>query len=72
MEICDWNLDAYIQRRWWSDVEPHASHFAPIDISEIENLLPVKRIMRDIASGVAFIHLHKEIHRDLKPANGMH
>jgi eukaryotic-like serine/threonine-protein kinase len=27
-------------------------------------------IMKDIASGLAFIHQQKEIHRDLKPENG--
>jgi serine/threonine protein kinase len=31
----------------------------------------IGKIMRDVLSGLAFIHSNREIHRDLKPCNGL-
>ena len=58
MELCDFNLEIYISRNW--TVRPW------------QRLAQIFTIMRDIANGVTYIHLLKEVHRDLKPRNGMH
>lgn len=71
MELCDFNLETYILREW----EPSMEVTVP-DFTNFEHLKPSHKlaqlltIMRDIANGVAFIHLLDEIHRDLKPRNG--
>ena len=44
---------------------PHVSNAAP------QSLIPIWNIMRQITSGVTFIHRNEEIHRDLKPKNSI-
>lgn len=66
MELCDLNLEDYIQRKW------------PLRLSQTNFLdFPsnyrtiISDIMIDIASGLGFIHGLQEVHRDLKPRNGL-
>ena len=71
MELCDLNLDAYIHRRWTENIRLKSPHLIEADeLPESERLAQVGVIAKDIVTGVAFIHSHKEIHRDLKPQNG--
>jgi len=60
MELCDLNLAQYIR---------HDSRLKnpPPEVKAMQNW----NIMMQIASGVEFLHNHKEIHRDLKPGNGV-
>src|SRR5208282_6015576 len=72
MELCEQNLDAYIQHKWTLNVKETASDFMAFHkLSPAVRLSQLGVIMKDIAKGVAFIHSHREIHRDLKPQNGM-
>jgi len=67
MELCDLNLEKYIAEDFGS-VESLSSGSlirAPVDLCHLFG------IMKDITSGLAFIHSQKEIHRDLKPVNGI-
>lgn len=57
MLLCDSSLEDFIQ-----------SHYS--NRKQIEMPL-IWRIMEHIASGVAFIHEHREVHRDLKPQNSL-
>ena len=64
-ELCDFTLSEYIK---WSPKIAKALH-GP----EMESPVSKKstwNIMRQITSGLAFIHSQNEIHRDLKPQNG--
>jgi hypothetical protein len=68
MELCDLNLDTYIHRltppgEWESIPYFIKNSRPPIKAQQIWN------VMRDISSGVKYIHSHDEVHRDLKPAN---
>lgn len=72
MELCDLNLEAYIQQKWTPNVRGKVPHLVVMDdLPEKDSLSQVADIMHDLVAGVAFIHSHKEIHRDLKPQNGM-
>ena len=60
------------------DLNYHIYHVQPGRNIEFQNSLPVRtdvhdiwKIMRDISSGLAFIHRHGEIHRDIKPRNSI-
>jgi serine/threonine protein kinase len=74
MELCDYNLETYIKLKLWKP-----THFEkrlldsngdpPIDV--VPRMKYIWIIMKDIASGVHYIHQEKEIHRDLKPKNGI-
>lgn len=58
MELCHMNLEDYLKRE---------------QVSTSNNRLPIFSIwtiMKDIASGLSFIHSSNEVHRDLKPPNG--
>jgi serine/threonine protein kinase len=61
MELCDGDLDDY-NKSFWEHLAYHQS-------SKMQTQ-PIWNIMKQIASGLAFIHRKKEIHRDLKPKNG--
>lgn len=71
MELCDLNLDTYIRRDWTKPgLRRKVPNFVDVDNLPLEfQLAQIGDIMKDITSGVAFIHSQKEVHRDLKPKN---
>jgi len=67
MELCEMNLEGYMHE--------HASklglkYLDPIVDDELSSL-SLWGIIRQITSGLDFIHNHRELHRDLKPRNGI-
>jgi len=74
MELCDYNLDTYIQKLWIpSDLEQLLYHSCDESIVDAKpRLRYVWVIMTQIASGVSFLHSKCMVHRDLKPRNGSH
>lgn len=67
MELCDFDLENYIKG---------ADNYLISDEQRSLTRLQGKRgpydivqIAKQIANGVAFIHLHNKVHRDLKPKN---
>jgi serine/threonine protein kinase len=66
MELCDMTLWDYIYR--------DAPDLIPRFIKDRSSSLKEQQIwnvMRQVVSGVEFIHHHKEVHRDLKPQNSI-
>lgn len=71
MECCPMTLDTFICHQFSSALG--ISHFLPLTTNFPSILPPVFSlwsIMRDITSGLKFIHLLNTIHRDIKPKNG--
>jgi serine/threonine protein kinase len=58
MELCDLNLENYINCEW-----------PQIMKNRVPYLATEWSIMGDVLRGLAFIHSKQEIHRDLKPRN---
>ncbi len=73
MELCDLDLEAFIHNPWKVRMEErmkvHLPHFVP-DLVPLLGLLQIRDIMKDITSGLQFVHSKGEVHRDLKPSNG--
>jgi len=69
MELCDLNLQHYIERKWTPAIQEKMPYFTVEPLPMRNKRAQIWDIMEDITSGLAFIHLHKEIHRDLKPRN---
>jgi serine/threonine protein kinase len=73
MELCDINLDMYIEFICKPSSRPDLPGHLPITGNANAFLYPdqmaIIDILRDITNGVVFIHDHQEIHRDLKPRN---
>jgi serine/threonine protein kinase len=76
MELCALTLENYIYGTSTGQVRgsltpelslPRFIQDAPASIKSLQ----IWNIMRQIASGVKFIHSHGEVHRDLKPSNGI-
>ena len=71
MERCVMTLDAFIHH----NIATHLSFAEFVSFgfeppTQIREVLSLWAIVRDIASGLCFIHSLQEIHRDLKPKNG--
>lgn len=66
MELCNFNLDTYF--RYLRNVR-NGNNDSKYSL-EMENMKPPLEILKDITSGVFFIHEQEEVHRDLKPQNG--
>ena len=71
MELCDYNLDQYVQNRR-SAMATKSSKILNEDSDEFGefSLRNLSQILNEIASGIEFIHNLGEVHRDLKPSNG--
>ena len=69
MELCDLNLESYINRRWTPALQKRIQYFTS-ELPSSMRTAQLWHIMEDMTCGVAFIHQHKEVHRDLKPRNG--
>jgi serine/threonine protein kinase len=69
MELCQMNLANYIYRDS-NSLPTFVPRFVK-DASASAKALQIWNIVRQIASGVAYIHSYNEIHRDLKPQNGL-
>jgi serine/threonine protein kinase len=70
MELCDINLHDYIYRKTPFDLSKSIPFFVR-DASPPLKAQQIWNIMREIVSGVEYIHGHGEVHRDLKPDNSM-
>ena len=70
MELCDLSLHAYLYPR---ELESAGLGLPPFlkDLPPSSAVIHIWNIMRQIASGLKFIHEHSVAHRDLKPSNGM-
>ena len=67
MELCAMTLADYIYREAPTG-EPTPRFIR--DATSTVKATQIWNIMKQIASGTAFIHSHGEVHRDLKPTNG--
>ena len=68
MELCDLDLQTWIDGKWTKAIERKLLHLASNPSSEVA-MGEIWDIMEDITNAIAFIHSEKEIHRDLKPRN---
>jgi serine/threonine protein kinase len=68
MELCELSLKDYIQRNEPSESLPYFVRDAGAEVT----VLQIWNIMRQIASGVEYIHSQGHAHRDIKPVNSMY
>lgn len=68
MELCDLSLELYIQRTEPPNPSEALPHFIKDGGSDL-TVLQIWNVMRQIASGVEYIHSQEHTHRDIKPAN---
>lgn len=71
MEFCDFNLDSYILRNWHESVKQKVPYFVEVDNSLRSGTGEIYEILRDITTGVEYIHSHGYVHRDMKPQNSI-
>jgi serine/threonine protein kinase len=64
------NLEKHIKQEWPIIVRGKRPYFTKTVTPE-NRRDDIARIMKDISSGLVFIHSQDEIHRDLKPRNGI-
>lgn len=70
MELCDINLEDYIEGRFVVGVLVHQPEFISHGTESYLRLMNTWTIMIHISCGLEFIHEKGFSHRDLKPANG--
>ena len=70
MELCDMNLETFIQRKWTPKMELLLPYITA-DSGPRVRTVQIWNIMEDTSNGLAYIHGLNEIHRDLKPRNSM-
>jgi serine/threonine protein kinase len=70
MELCDMNLENFIQRKWTAKMELLLPYMTT-DSGPRMRTVQIWNIMEDTSNGLAYIHGLNEIHRDLKPRNSM-
>ena len=68
MELCDINLESWIERKWTEETEKKLAYLMG-DFPSRMRMAQIWHVMEDVTSAVEFIHSQKEIHRDLKPRN---
>jgi serine/threonine protein kinase len=80
MELCELNLSDYIYRerpilvnalRSDQNGQPQDLAFIQEYEGPLARMVNVWTIMIHIASGLSFLHIHKQVHRDLNPKNGL-
>jgi len=69
MELCAINLDDFIHGPYITALGDQ--YFDPTCVGNQHECLKLWNIMRDITSGLNYIHGLREVHRDLKPQNGI-
>jgi len=70
MEICQGNLEEYIQGTDLQRFEATINrHFAQMGMCEVRRFAIIWDIMEQIACGLSFLHDCGEEHRDIKPRN---
>ena len=68
MELCDMNLECWIERKWDLVLEKKLPYLTG-NFPSRTRMAEIWDIMEDVTNGVTFIHSMKEIHRDGKPRN---
>ena len=68
MELCDINLESWIERKWTEEIEKKLAYLTG-DFPSRMRMAQIWDVMEDVTSAVGFIHSQNEIHRDLKPRN---
>jgi len=68
MELCDINLESWIERKWTEEIEKKLAYLTG-DFPSRMRMTQIWDVMEDVTSALGFIHSEKEIHRDLKPRN---
>src|SRR5271155_1660154 len=69
MELCAMNLEDFIHGPYIETLG--GQYFDPTYLGNEHECLKLWNIMRDITSGLDYIHSLREVHRDLKPQNGI-
>jgi serine/threonine protein kinase len=69
MELCAMNLGDFISGDF--AMELGEQYFDPMSNGNGPRCLTIWNIMRDIISGLEYLHGQREVHRDLKPQNGI-
>src|SRR5271154_5475099 len=69
MELCAMSLEDFINGPYIADLGHQ--YFDPTHVGNGPESLKLWNIMRDITSGLGYIHGLREVHRDLKPQNGI-
>jgi serine/threonine protein kinase len=68
MELCDINLESWIERKWTEETKKKLPYLTADSPSRMR-MSQIWDVMEDVTSAVGFIHSQHEIHRDIKPRN---
>ena len=69
MELCIFDLEDYIQSNP-QEILGMSTFFEPSLMDGERGCLAFWGVIKQILSGLEYIHFHHELHRDLKPRNG--